>query len=252
MELKTEEIIKILLILGVLYLLFNCITTENFADQPQIITPDTEPSNSLVILKSNNEVYRLVKLTDLKDEYIQMFITKQMLPKDNYESIFKENNKTKIDEYYVSIQHKSFFDGQENAFSLPTPQYSQINQIKKMPIVIIPENKLETYTKGTSIESVNILNDRDKGLVFKTNPDEFLFWSNYHKMLFHSTYDNGQNYGPEIKGFTSTINSRKKINIELVKIENNNINLKLVKQSVDTFIYYTLSNENGVDFEWEI
>jgi hypothetical protein len=118
MELKTEEIIKILLILGVLYLLFNCVLTENFADQQPIITPDTEPSNSLIILKSNNEVYRLVKLTDLKDEYMQMFITKHMLPKDNYESIFKENNTTKIEEYYVSIQHKSFFDGQENAFLL--------------------------------------------------------------------------------------------------------------------------------------
>jgi hypothetical protein len=71
-------------------------------------------------------------------------------------------------------------------------------------------------------------------------------------MLYHSSYDNGQHYGPEIKGYTSTINSRKKINIEPIRLENININLKLVNQSVDTFTYYTLSNENGVDFEWEI
>ena len=78
---KTEEIIKILLILGVLYLLFNCKQSENFGGE-SVPVPDSEPAKGrLLVLKSNNEIFRLVRLTDLKDEFAKIFISSRSVCK---------------------------------------------------------------------------------------------------------------------------------------------------------------------------
>lgn len=247
MELKTEEIIKILLILGVLYLLFNCILTENFSELP-LPAPDMNPATGFIDLASGNEELRLVRFADLKNDFKILFLKQQLLP-SNFETLTEDDKKKYEIEYY----QKSFFDAMD-VFSLNTPlvfDKEKDEKIKKQPLVIIPLNKVNEYTDNPNVIIYKVKNTPEKTILFENiskERNEFLQWSQHHKILFQA---NQEEYGVRIKGFTTTENAIKKIIIEPLIDKNTTFNLKLTKKGDNNFTYYSIDKEGDMDINWK-
>ena len=234
MDLKTEEIIKILLILGVLYLLLNCIVTEKF----------TQTEKIRLALLSEGKVYRLVSFLDLKDEYKKIFI--EILKLEYNEELQKntslpQEKKTNNSFLASGIENAIItYDNNDNV-ALLSPR-----NISKIPILIIHSDNLSEYTKNT----FKISPLSDKGL--SPEPDKFIYWNEHHQLMF---YSGSSQYGKEIKGLPK-IEDKNKLEIEPIFINNKEIKLsKMIEKSktIDNkkFTYYVVSQDQGQDFVWK-
>lgn len=243
MELKTEEIIKILLILGVLYLLFNCVTTENFADQQPIIKNST-PSSGNLYITSDSKTYYIVSLLQLKDEYRKMFI-EDLVKSDND---LKNSHNDKL----------NFLDSEPEIKRGLTDNNLSSIEISKMPLIIILKDNFDTYATGKI--DVTIKNDSENSITPNGDDAKNLHVSEFHKILFYSKYDNTfntQSFGKEIKAITSGT----KIIVEPIKIMSKDAKTltekTITKPKTDnsdekTFTYYTISTDTGNEIKWEL
>ena len=233
---KTEEIIKIILILGVLYLLFNCTITEGFINSEKI----------KLALLSANKAYCLVSFFDLKDEYKKILLE---ILKDEYNEELKVN-KTKTrqeDKKNTSFLFAGIEDALINATSDTITKLTP-NVISKIPVLIISNDKVNEYTK--SIFEIPAPSDRDKGL--SPEPGKYIYWNPFHKMLF---YSGSEMYRLELKGLHQNID-KNKFELEPLKFKYKDITPTKIVEKTRTsgninFTYYLLSNTEGTSFVWK-
>ncbi len=249
MDLKTEEIVKILLILGVLYLLFNCITTENFAD--------TDFTRIKIALKSENKTYRLVSFFNLKDEY-KLLLLKEL------KKIHKEEEDSNAGKTEGKTANSFFNFGSTETELVSLTSLEKEDEIKerlnklsgsnisKIPVLIIANDKLSEYTNGV-FDFATPSSNTGNGL--ESDSGRYLFWNPAHNMLFTSTNDSLKF---EIKGTHSTVAADKQafLVIALKDKENkditpNKIEEKTININDKTFTHYVLSNTEGSSFEWK-
>lgn len=241
MDLKTEEIIKILLILGVLYLLFKCVLTENFTDQP--IVKDSGALSGNLYVTSDSKIYYIVSLLQLKDEYRKVLIN-DLVKSDNE---LKNLHKDKI----------NFLDSEPEIKKGLTDNNLSSSAISKMPLIIILKDNLEKYATGKF--EMSIKNDSERSITPKGDDGKNLHLSEFHKILFYSQYDNTfntQSFGKEIKG----ISSSSKVIMEPIKINDKDAKLLTEKTIIipktdnseeKPFTFYTISTDTGKEFKWE-
>ncbi len=250
MDLKTEEIVKILLILGVLYLLFNCITTENFAD--------TDIQKIKIVLMSENKPYRLVSFFNLKDEY------KIVLLKELYNLYLPEEtaNKGKPEIERTSNTFLRFGGQEDTLIDISKPENANNmmeklntlnkNNVSKFPVLIIANDKLGEYTND--IFDFDLPSSKNgNGLI--SDSSRYLFWNPSHGMLFTSPNDSLKF---EIKGTNSTVEADKQSfiinalkNIDNKEITPNKIVENTIKHNEKTLTHYVLSNTDGKPFVWK-
>jgi len=228
---ETEDIIKFLLILGVLYLLLNCTLTENFSENGKI----------KLALLSGGKVYRLVSFFDLKDDYKKIAL--QIL-KEDYDAEVKANLSVAADK---KTNNSFIAAGIENALINATPEsISQLTSknISKVPVFIIANDKIDEYTK--SVFEFKEPTQIDKGL--SPESDKFLYWNHRHQLLFYSSSDR---YGREIKGLHKT-EDKNKLELEPIKIDDKDIILnKMAEKTKDKFTHYVISKDSGSEFTWK-
>jgi hypothetical protein len=228
---KTEEIIKILLILGILYLLSNYMISENFSS-------NSNDSTFSIALVSNNKIFRIVSFFDLTDEYKKVFL--YMLQQDYHNDIKKETS------FLASGNEIKLINTTSENISQLTP-----NNISKVPLIIIPNDKVYEYTK--SILKIRPTNDG-------WTPDgeeKYLFWNHLNSTMFYCIYDLIVDKN-EVKGKFK--DNGTKINIDPIKIKNRYGNeevinkFKITEKSASlnnkTLISYLLTKDVGSDVEW--
>lgn len=228
---KTEEIIKILLILGVLYLMVNCITTENFSDMGKI----------RLALISEGRPYRLVSFFDLKDEY-KLILSNGL--KKEYENEYAVNLNLPQDKK----TNNTFLEAGDALLSATPDNISNLSEINigNVPILIISKDDVNEYTK--SIFDVTPLSDKGLSPV----SEKYIYWNQYHQMLFYSS--NGLNSN-EIKG-SPKLEKQNPLEIEPITLDNNKVELnKIVEKSYSLnnkqIVFYTLSKDIGKKFNWK-
>jgi hypothetical protein len=230
---KIEEIIKIFLILGVLYLLVNSILIENFSD----INPFEYFGLELL---SEGKVYSLVNFFDLKDEYKKILFNDLKKKYGDELTANEKNPENKTNNTFLA-------SGIENALISATPEtIIQImsNVPSKIPIIIVSKDKLNDYTNyAESRFQVKQPYINDKGL--SPESEKYLYWNQSHQMLFYST---SPMYGLEIKGVRKE--EQNKLEIDPININNNDVTLKIVEKSLDSFTYYLISQNEGTEFNW--
>jgi hypothetical protein len=249
MDLKTEEIVKILLIIGVLYLLLNCVTTEKFAD--------TEFTRIKLALLSESKPYRLVSFFNLKDEY------KYLLLKELHNLYLAETKKNSEISKPEDKTSNTFFafgsteDAFINLFKEETEDKINENiknlskdQLIKIPVLIISNDKLSEYTTGIFDFAIPSPQNQH-GL--ESDSGRFLFWNSSHNMLFTSS---NETMKFEIKGTHSNA-EKSPFEIEKIKDKDNNdiTPNKIVENTIKigdkTLTHYILSNKEGNSFVWK-
>lgn len=243
---KTEEIIKVLLILGVLYLLFNCTQTENFAD---------EVTRIKLALMSEGKTYRLVSFFDLKEEY------KNLIFKDliNQYKVESSNNNKESDPVKRKSDSFFLFGGKEdaliNALEADTDDKIKENlkklkrkDISKIPIIIISNDKVGDYT--IDLSDFMEPTEKDKGLSMESG--KYLYWNPAHNLMFSS---GNESLKFEIKGLPKNTD-KNKFEIEPIKrddkdITPNKLAEKIIKIGDLSFTHYILSNNEGKEFKWK-
>ena len=243
---KTEEIIKVLLLLGIIYLLFNCVLTENFADEiPRI----------RIALMSEGKAYRLVSFFDLKEEY-ETLVLQELF---NQYKIESENNNKISDVTKRTSNSFLLFGGKEDALisALVGDSLDKIKEnlkklqrkdISKIPVIIISNDKVSDYT--SSVSDFNTPTEKDKGLSMESG--KYLYWNSTHNLLFSS---GNESLKYEIKGL-HTNTDKNKFEIEPIKpndkdITPNKLAEKIIKNGDKSFTHYILSNTEGKDFSWK-
>lgn len=240
MKLKTEEIVKILLILGVLYLLFNCDLTEKFSDTPDRIK---------IALISDKQVYNLVSFFNLKDEY-KIALLKNL----NNEYIIENDKNSKLDSAKKTSNSFFLFGGKEDKFieisNSDDNLRNNLDKIKtdsvsKIPMLIIPRDKISEYTNDSIVDFVQP-KASDKGL--STEHNNYLFWNPAHGLIFTS---GKENLKFEIKGLNLS-SDKNKLDVEAIKDGDKDITPKNLKpvtiKGNKEFTHYVLSNSEGKPF----
>ncbi len=247
MDLKTEEIVKILLILGVLYLLFNCVITENFAD--------TDVKRIKIALMSEDKPYRLVSFFNLKDEYKLLLLKelhKQYLEEDK-SNAGKTEGKTSNSFFNFASTENELINllklEKDDQIKEKLGNLSSSN-ISKIPVLIVANDKLGEYTTDVFDFAVPTPNNNN-GL--ESDSGRYLFWNPAHNMLFTSANDTLKF---EIKGTHATTDGQPFEIIAFKDKENKDITPnKIVENTIKindkTLTHYVLSNKEGKSFVWK-
>ncbi len=228
---KTEEIIKILLVLGVLYLLLTCTLNENFA-------AGSDDNSFSVAIVSKGKLYRLVSFFDLNDDYKKVLL-----------HALHEEHKTDANKEFSFIS-----SGNETVLATTVPENApdiKPNNISKVPLIIIPNEKVSEYTKST----LRIRQTADGFM--PAGEEKYLFWNHLHSMLFYSIYDLFVQKS-QIKGkFTETDSV---ITIEPITFKNKEKKdetvqkFKMIDKTISfnnkTLNYFILSKDTGNDVEF--
>lgn len=249
MDMKTVDIIKVLLILGVLYLLFNCEHTENFAD---------EITRIRLALLSEGKAYRLVSFFDLKDEYRLLLLTEL---NNQYKTELDKNIKESDP---IKRTSNSFFlfggseDALVNIFTADSDDKIKVNlgqlrsdAISKVPVIIISNDNVDKYT--TTISDFGAPYEESKRL--SLTPGKRLYWNQAHSLMFSSSNERVQF---QIKGLHKNTD-KNKFEIEPVKLDDkditpNKLAEKIIKIGDLSLTHYILSNDaavGGKDFSWK-
>lgn len=218
---KTEEIIKIFLILFVLYLLLNCIMTEKTSDEKFADTLDNE-----VKILSGDEDFVLARFSDFKNAHKHLLL-KHLFSK--YDAVSTDTDK----------QFNTFLTGENiNDLRPYTESIDNINNLSesifsKIPLFIIEKSNIKDYL----IESNNPPIITDQGIKDKTS-EKYTYYHTLSKMIFIS-----ENPKPNSIELKKNSNDTKAFN-KLSKIE-------IVIEGDKKLEYYVLSDE-GVDFTWNL
>lgn len=235
---KVEFIIKVLLCLGVLYFLLNCTNDE------EKFTEHEGNNYFKLLIKSDNKNYHFVSLLDLKDEYKILFLKNALTEyreKDNLNSFFifgaKQNN---LIEY---VENKS-----DDDIRKILPNIIKKN-VSKIPVFIISEENLNIYTN----KQFYIRRPSEGSEKLKTNDEnigDYMYWHPDRPVLF---YSNKESIDYRIVG---TLNNNNTFKINDIKDSNKNnitptkITEKILRDGNLFFTHYTLSNNQGREFEW--
>jgi hypothetical protein len=241
---KGEIIIKILLFLGIIYLLINCSNdNEKFTDQEQ--------SNFFKLsLKSGNETYSFINFSDLKDEYKILFL-KNTLEEFNNKPTAQNSFlnfpliETRLKDYLL----KNTLEELNNT----TSQNSFLNfhftkeNVSKMPVFIVTDDKVNIYAN----KLFNINRPSKGSEKLKTDNPEigaYMYWSSKQPILFYSNKENiDDSY--RINGSIENNNIFKINNRE--DITPKRIVKKILRHDNLTFEHYVLSNNEGSEFQWK-
>ncbi len=246
---KTEEIIKVLLLLGIIYLLFNCQLTENF---------DAEITRIKLALLSEGKAYRLVSFFDLKDEYKLLVLTEL----NNQYKTESDNNNKESDVIKKTSNSFFLFGGNEDAlisiFAADSADKIKENlgqlrsdAISKVPVIVISNDNVDKYT--TNISDFGAPYEDSKRI--SLTPGKRLYWNKAHSLMFSSSNERVQF---QIKGLHKNTD-KNKFEIEPVKLDDKDITPnklveKIIKIGDLSLTHYILSNDaavGGKDFSWK-
>ena len=225
---KTEEIIKIFLILCVLYLLLNCMMTKKTQTLAEMFA---ETSNEVEIT-SGDKTFILTRFSDFKDTH-KLALLKHLF--SQYDAL--ESNK--------NDQFKTFLSGEnindlryhiETSNITETSNINDLNENKftKIPLFIIEKTNSKDYLNNNNnppiIDTAGLLKDK--------NEEKYTYYHTSNKMIFIS--ENPKPNTIEVKKNSTEINKFNKLS-----------QVDIPLKSDEKLIYYVLS-ESGEDFKWNL
>ncbi len=224
MDLKTEEIVKILLILGVLYLLFNYTMSENFANlELKDIGNPAIKKFRIGFLGDNKKVYVLVGYNELKDEY-RLAFGKKIHEADKVNNILLNGTSENKDINYYN-----------NEFSA------------KIPLIILDKDDIDKYTIGADNLSYYIVDDSflvqaNNKVLIQLNTDLSIFVTSE----FLKKSEKGFNY--TLKGEVDLDENNK----YLLNIKENLDKLSKIKEEkAENLRYYVISESGDIKIKWK-